>query len=72
MDKKLWYAVNGTGQGYVFLCQPVRDEHFKVWQGEMLGCITMLVALFESEGFALPALKWSDEPILLNLSLNVV
>ena len=72
MDKDLWIAVSGTGQVGIFVEKPIRDNHFKCWQGRMVGCISMVVSLFESEGLEFPVLKWSDEPIKLSLSLNVV
>ena len=72
MDKDLWIAVSGTGQMCVFVDKPIRNNHFKYWDGCMVGCISMVVCLLESEGFEIPVLKWSDEPIKLSLSLNVV
>ena len=69
---KLYYAVSGTGQGMIFLGRPFRDEHFKVWQGQIVSCITMVVSLFEANGFHLPNLKWSDEPVQLELNLKQI
>lgn len=70
MEMKLWYAVNGKGQGRVFTTKPERDEHFKVWLAESVGCISMLVMMMEADGMELPDLKWSDEPVELKLSLS--
>ena len=72
MDKDLWIAVSCTGQMGVYTEKPTRNSHFKCWEGDIVGCITMVVCLLESDGFELPVLKWSDEPINLRLSLNVV
>ena len=67
---KLWYAVNGKGQGRVFTTQPEREENFKVWLAESVGCISTLVMMMEADGMELPDLKWSDEPVELKLSLS--
>ena len=67
---KLWYAVNGKGQGRVFTTKPERDKHFKVWLAESVGCISTLVMMMEADGMELPDLKWSDEPVELKLSLS--
>ena len=69
--KTLWYAVSGKGQGRVFTTCPVRDEHFKIWLAESVGCISTLVWLMESEGFELPEMKWSDDPVELKLTLEM-
>lgn len=69
--KKLWYAVSGTGQGRVFTTFPVRDDHFKIWCAESVGCISMTVMLLESEGLlTFPPMTWNDEPIEFELSIN--
>lgn len=70
MEMKLWYAVNGKGQGWVFTTKPERDEHFKIWCAESVGCISMLVMMMEADGMELPDLKWNDEPVELKLSLS--
>ena len=70
MEMKLWYAVNGKGQGRVFTSKPERDEHFKVWLAESVGCISTLVMMMEADGMELPDLEWSDEPVELKLSLS--
>lgn len=66
----LYYAVSGSGQGVVYAGMPVRDQHFKCWIGEIVSCLNMTVSLFEANGFPLPPLKWSDEPVKLELTLN--
>jgi hypothetical protein len=70
MEMKLWYAVNGKGQGRVFTTKPEREEHFKVWLAESVGCISTLVMMMEADGMELPDLEWSDEPVELKLSLS--
>ncbi len=72
MNKELWYAVNGDGFGCTFTTYPVRDDHRKVWLGEVTHPYYSLVADMESEGLIiLPPLKWSDDPVKLTLSLTV-
>ena len=66
----LYYAVNGSGQGVVYVGRPVRNDHFKCWQGRIVSCINMTVSFFEANGFDLPPIKWSDEPVKLSLILN--
>lgn len=68
---RIWYAVNGKGQGRVYTSLPERDNHFKVWLAESVGCISMTVMLFESNGeLVLPDLKWDDDPVELELSIT--
>lgn len=70
MEQKIYYAVNGRGQGRIFTSKPERDEHFKIWVAESVGFISMAVMHFESEGFELPELTWKDEPVELKLSIS--
>lgn len=68
---KIWYAVNGRGQGRVYTSLPERDDHFKVWLAESVGCISMTVMMLESNGeLMLPDLKWDDDPVELELSIT--
>lgn len=68
---KIWYAVNGRGQGRVYTSLPERDDHFKVWLAESVGCISMTVMMLESDGeLVLPDLKWDDDPVELELSIT--
>ena len=70
---KLWYAVNGRGQGRIFTTKPERNDHWKLWEAESVGCISMTAMLLESEGMlVLPNLTWKDEPVELELSISVV
>lgn len=71
--KKLWYAVNGSGQGCLFTTYPTRNEHFKIWRGEMISSYIRTVMQMESEGeaFRLPAIRWEDEPVQLSLTLEI-
>ena len=72
MSKTLWYAVNGSGQGCIFISYPERDEHRKIWVGDMMSSYTMVVCQMESEEqITLPALKWSDDPVKLELEIKV-
>ena len=70
MDKKLYYAVNGSGQGCVFTSLPIREERRKVWLGNIEGLYCKLVMQMEAEGLSLPPLKWSDEPISIIITIN--
>lgn len=72
MEMKLWYAVSGTGQGSVFLAPPVRDEKRMKWIGHIEACVSWTVSLMESMGFSLPVLKWSDEPVEMQLSVKTI
>ena len=69
---KIYYAVSGRGQGRIFTSLPERDEHFKVWLGESVGCISMTAMLLESEGLLeLPdGMSWKDDPIEMELSIT--
>lgn len=71
MVKKVWYAVSGKGQGRIFTTYPVRDDHFKVWLAESVGCISMTVMLFEADGMELPNLTWKDDPVELEISISL-
>ena len=72
MVKKYWYAVSGKGQGRIFTTKPERDEHWKLWLAESVGCISMTIMLLESEGvIELPNLTWKDEPVELEISIGV-
>ena len=71
MEKDLYYAVSGTGQGLVFTQKPVRDEERRRWLGVQEPCFTMVLMYFESEGWKFPLLKWQDEPVKLTLSVKV-
>lgn len=71
MKKMLYYAVNGSGQGCVFTDMPQRDHKRKVWVGDMDGMYSCLVMQFESEGLELPPIKWSDDPVVINVDVSV-
>lgn len=70
--KTLYYAVNGTGQGIVFISRPIRDDTKKIWLGDIVPCYMLAVTQMVSEGlFDLPLMKWSDEPVKLTLKIDV-
>ena len=71
MEKKLYYAVSGQGQGCVYTSRPVRDERRKVWLGEIEGLYCRLLMQMESEGLSLPPIKWGDEPVVITLRIEV-
>ena len=68
---RIWYAVNGKGQGRIFTSLPIRENHFKIWLAESIGCISMTAMMMESEGeLELPELKWKDEPVEFELTIK--
>jgi len=68
---KIYYAVNGKGQGRIFTSLPERDQHFKIWCAESVGCISMTAMLLESNGeLELPELTWRDDPVELELTIK--
>ena len=69
MDKELFYAVNPSGQGNIFVSRPIRGERY--WMGVIEPCFSMVLNCLESEGFCFPSLKWQDEPVKLTLSVKV-
>ena len=70
-EKIFYYAVNGSGQGVVFTSYPQRDHHLKIWVGDIVTCFTMAFNQMEAEGLQLPAIKWSDEPVTVNLKVEI-
>ena len=68
---RIWYAVNGKGKGRDYTSIPVRNDHWKLWEAESVGCVSMTVMLLESNGeLVLPDLKWDDDPVELELSIT--
>ena len=55
----------------VFTTLPEREEAFGIWVGESVGCISMVFMLFESDGMEVPNQKWSDDPIEMELSIQM-
>lgn len=72
MKKRVFYAVSKSGQGRIFTTLPERDEHWGMWLGESVGCISTLFMLFLSDGLQLPTITWEDEPVELELSIKVL
>ena len=70
-EMSVWYAVSKTGQGGVFTTRPERHEHFGIWVGERIGFVSSLVMYMEAEGFELPRIKWTDDPVPMTVSLGV-
>lgn len=70
MTRDIWYAVSKRGQGRVFTTKPERNDHWGIWEGESVGFISMLVMEMEADGFELPMLKWSDDPVKLTITLG--
>ena len=69
--KTIWYAVSGKGQGRIFTTKPERNDHWKLWEGESVGCLSMTVMLMEADGLVeFPPMTWKDEPLELKLSVE--
>lgn len=69
---KAWYAVSGRGQGQIFTTKPERNSHFNIWTGHIEGCVSSMVCLMAAEGdVELPAITWKDEPVELEITINV-
>lgn len=72
MVRTLYYAVNASGQGVIFTSYPLRDDKRRIWLGDMASVYTGLVMEMESEVLiSLPVMKWSDDPVKLELNLQV-
>lgn len=69
MKKDLYYAVSPSGQGQVFVSRPVRDA--RRWLGVILPCFQMVLDNLELDGFEFPDIKWSDEPVKIEMSVNL-
>lgn len=70
--KKLWYAVSRRGQGVIFTTYPVRNEKIGVFEGRIEACFCSVVSDMEAEGLIrLPDINFSDEPVELELTINV-
>ena len=68
--KKIWLACSKKGQVRVFTSLPVRDEHWGMWLGEAVGCISTLFMLFEADGMEVPPLSWRDAPVAMEISID--
>ena len=69
--KKLWYAVNRSGQGQIFTSCPTRNDAFKIWEGNIEGCILSAISQMEMDGdITLPDITWKDEPVELILEIR--
>lgn len=72
MKKELWYAVNRSGQGMVFMSKPEWDDRLGIWVGRQSGCVSAFFSELEYEGFFAPPLqKCSDPPTRIILSLDI-
>lgn len=72
MTKTLYYAVSGSGQGYLFTAAPTRDIYRKLWVGERVGFYPLLIIDFLKDGLKLPEMKWIDNPVKLELNIKVL
>lgn len=70
MKKTVYLAANKSGQVRVFTTKPERDEHFGIFVGESIGCISTLFMIFEADGMQVPDLKFSDEPRKYSISID--
>lgn len=71
MKKELFYAVNKDGRGNIFTSLPVRNEHFGIWEGAMVSCISGVVEIFAADGMNLPNITFKDDPRKLSLSIEL-
>ena len=69
-EMNFWYAVSKSGRGRLYVDCPIRNEKFGVWEGRQLMYIIETLWLFQSDGFLLPDLTWSDEPKKIVLSFE--
>ena len=68
MKIRLWYCVNGSGQAKVFVCRPVRDEHRRIWVGDLNVAVLRFVDWLEVDcSYELPDISWDDVPIDINI-----
>ena len=67
----LWYAVNGSGQGRVFVTCPYRDEKRRIWLGDVSLAALRFVDFLETDcGFILPDITWKDESVQIFVNAN--
>ena len=67
----IWYAVSGRGQGVVYMDKPERNEHFKIWEGRIDGCVSTFVSMMEADGLQLPPMKWDDDPVPITITTRL-
>lgn len=71
VSKTLYYAVNKDGRGNIFTSQPVRNEHFGIWEGTMESCFSEVIEVFAADGLSLPNIKFADAPHRLTLAIDL-
>lgn len=69
-EKSLFYAVNRSGQGCIFMEEPRRDTVFERWVGEYLPSVSLTIDRMTALGFVLPKISWDDEPVEIKLFLD--
>ena len=69
-EKTLYYAVNRSGQGCIFMEEPRRDTVYERWVGEYHPSVTLTIDRMTALGFVLPKLSWSDDPEKIKLTLE--
>lgn len=69
-EKSLFYAVNRSGQGHIFMEEPRRDTVFERWVGEYLPSVSLTIDKMTALGFVLPKISWDDEPVEIKLLLD--
>lgn len=73
MSVRFWYCVNGSGQGKVFVTQPVRNEHRRIWVGGICLPVLRFVDWLETDcGLILPDITWDDEPVPIDINIENV
>ena len=73
MDKTItvFFAVSGRGQGNVYMEKPERNDHFKLWEGHIDGCVHTFISMMEADGLELPTIGWKDEPVEITVTVSV-
>ena len=72
MKKEVYIAANKSGQIRVFTDMPERNEHFGMWVGDSMGCISTIFMIYEADGLVLPPLTFKDEPRKYTITIEEV
>lgn len=67
----IWYAVNRSRQGRVFLTKPKKNVLEGVWEGNTVGWLNMVIShLVTSDELILPNMSFNDSPVKIKISVN--
>lgn len=67
MNKEMYYAVDASGNKYLFSKEPARFNKFKVWIENLTPGSEILDVTDTYETMGLPDMTWDDEPLLVKL-----